>query len=105
MDQYVGKEICLKGYALWAGSSEASQQFLLSPNGNEIRKEAVVLVELNPGQMWDWRPDALAVSGTLVPNPQAKTDAAAPKFVLQDPTVRLSCTRYDLADLVPGKGC
>jgi hypothetical protein len=104
LQQYVGKRICLKGYALAMGPNGALQSLVLSPDDNNRKIEAAVVIKLGAEETWTWRAEPLAVSGILMPNPFA-TDAAVPRFILSEPIVRSSRTPCGLARRVPGKGC
>ncbi|MSQ97653.1 MAG: hypothetical protein EXR98_24315 [Gemmataceae bacterium] len=105
LDQFVGEEICLKGYALVPNSMRATDHFLFSADGDSRKAETAVIVDLGPDQNWKWRGEPLAISGRLVSNPAALTDEALPKFVLTLVTVRPSRTRFGLTSRVPGVGC
>jgi hypothetical protein len=93
-----GRKVCLKGYALWSKDDQAEvKSFLLSPDGNRNRPESSVLVELPAGEMWPWEYEALAVSGTLYPNPDAnEDDPKSPKYILRLSSVRKSRSPYGL---------
>ena len=96
LDRFVGKKVCLKGYGLSPNGLPLHKltEFTLSPNGNSRKTDATVIVKLLAGDSWDWQFDAVAVSGTLVRNPDASTDQKSVLCLLQEGSVRPSKTRF-----------
>lgn len=96
LDRFVAKKVCLKGYGLPPNGVPRAKltEVTLSPDGNSRKTDSTVIVQLLAGDSWDWQFDAVAVSGTLVRNPNASTDPKSVKFVLQEGSVRPSKTRF-----------
>jgi hypothetical protein len=99
----VGQNICLKGYAYPAVS--AVNLFVFTPDGAERSLDNMILVQLPAGETWRWQSDPLAASGTLAVNPAAADDSLQPRYILTNSTIRKSCTRFQLANLVTSDGC
>lgn len=104
IETYVGRAICVKGYVWsrkWSGPPEdlaitvggGSYGF---DGGENLKKEAI-RIDLTGDVPWDDLLGPVAVSGTLVPNPDAETNALAPRLRLIRASVRPSRTWYDLA--------
>lgn len=104
LDRLVGKNVCLKGYAI-PGHLRAMNRFPLSMDGSTKKLEKIVGVELPAGTTWDWQVEAIAVSGSLVRVPTDQQIPYAPKCILRARVVRPSKTRIDLAQRAPWEGC
>lgn len=89
----VGQNVCLKGYGLLRSRKSELNAFPMSyqrPSygfGSKDNPEEIVLVKLPEGKFWEWRYEAIAVSGTLIRNPDANRNPEAPKFVLEQSEV------------------
>lgn len=83
----VGQNVCFKGYELDPGR-EKRDTFRMScqrpPSGfgGKADPEDVVQVQLPDGKFREWSNEMIAVSGTLVRNPEANSRPEAPKFIL-----------------------
>jgi hypothetical protein len=104
LEPWLGRQVCLKGYAWRPSQSQELNQFVMSPDGDEDQPNSAVAVNLPPGELWHWGHAALAVSGILVKNPVHQYDPTAPKFVLNLSTVRISQTPYEVVDRAPRNG-
>ena len=93
LDEYLGENICLKGYALYQRTRNGLSEFVISVDGSDLDSTNAVIVELPAGETWDWTERGIAVSGRLVP---AKRPLEAvktfPKYKLTDSVVRRSLT-------------
>jgi len=105
LGHFLGKKVCLKGYTLPSNRPIDVTAFLMTPDGITRKPETAVPVQLTSGDAWHWHSGAVAVSGTLVHNPDVNSDPKSPKFLLQQSSVRNSKTNFDLANRVPGDGC
>lgn len=107
LSDHLGHNVCLKGYALYPNKQFGVTQFALSPDGSRFNavKQAVI-VQLPPGDTWNYHDEPIAVSGILERNPEWKADAAdVPQFVLKLSYVRMSRTLFGLANRNPSGGC
>lgn len=99
---FSGQRICLKGYAYPTRFPVGTFVF----TSDEARTlESMIIVQLPAGETWSWRPEALAVSGTLVENPARATDPIQPRFILTHSIIRPSRTPLQLANRVRNSGC
>jgi len=83
----VGEHVCLKGYALPRRELQLNE-FQMgyerpgSSFGWEPDPEKTLMVQLPDGKSWKWHYEPIAVSGTLVRNPNAESHSDAPRFKL-----------------------
>ena len=63
LDSLDGKRLCVKGYSFYFGGDPEVRSFLLSPDGNNCKKDAAITV-LVPSS-WHQEYDPIAVSGVL----------------------------------------
>ena len=94
--ELLGRKICLKGYPFPGERSRGITQFLVTPDGNTLYTNRLVLVQLRGNETWEWKPTALAVSGTLALNPNYSETNHGPKYLLVDTTVRVSKTPFGI---------
>lgn len=83
----VGEHVCLKGYALprreiqlnefQMGYERPDASFGWKPD-----PEKTLMVQLPDGKSWKWHYEPIAISGTLVRNPDAEFNLDAPGFKL-----------------------
>lgn len=104
LDQYIGENVCLKGYALPVGETEVSR-FLLTCNGYSRDPRNPVVVELADGRLWEMEYGGVAVSGRMELLPTREDDPDMPRYVLRDAIVRPSRTIYQLAARDTSDGC
>lgn len=84
----IGQNICFKGFQLIPSRGSERNSILVSSQrpssgfGSKANLEETVLVKLSEGKFWQWRSETIAVSGTLIRNPNAQSDPAEPKFML-----------------------
>ena len=88
----IGQQVCLKGYAVPRKGGHLSlfrmsDQMLPSSFGSQPDPQKTIMVQLPKGKTWEWRHQPIAVSGTLVRNPDAEDDPDAPRFLLKQSTV------------------
>ncbi len=94
LDDYLGQNVCLKGYA-FPGSHRVVDQFLLTVEGEARSSESAVWVTLPADHEWRWSYGAIAVSGRLVKDPHAQQHDA--RFRLEDSSVRAVRSQFGLA--------
>ncbi len=94
LEDYVEENVTLKGFACYQKGPKATNEFVLSVNGDIYSKTSdKIVVELPPGQTWTWNENGIAVSGTLARLRGGWSDEFYPKFKLTQAIVRRSLTR------------
>ena len=94
--QLLGRKICLKGYAFPGRRRTGITEFLMTPDGYTQIADRLVLVQLRPEDRLTFTPAPVAVSGTLMLNPNYSETKLGPKYLLTDATVRVSRTPFGL---------
>ncbi|WP_417391306.1 DUF4190 domain-containing protein [Gimesia sp.] len=88
MESLLGQNICFKGYAIFSGKGFNKHRFDLYYNlpgggfGFQPSPNELVSVQLPQGKTWEWTHKPIAVSGTLVRNPDAESNSDLPRFKL-----------------------
>jgi hypothetical protein len=103
LDNYVGQQICLKGYALLTGDT-AVDRFVITDDGYSRDPNNPILVELPDGRLWEMTTDGVAVSGRFERLPPSDDDRY-PRYVLRDAVVRPSRTLYQIGGRDTSEGC
>lgn len=104
LQKFAGEMVCLKGYTLVPERFCAMREFVLTTDGDDRHASSGVIVELAAGETYEWETTGLAVSGRLIPNPDAISDASRPRYRLVESTARPVRTRFGLAQRVH-RGC
>ncbi|MEQ8855118.1 hypothetical protein [Gimesia sp.] len=110
-ESLLGQPICLKGFAEPRRGGRLSlfrmsAQMLPSSFGSQPDPQKTIMVQLPKGKTWEWRHQPIAVSGTLVRNPDAENAPDAPRFLLKQSTVLPALTSdHFQGPFSGGRGC
>ncbi|KAA0135278.1 DUF4190 domain-containing protein [Gimesia chilikensis] len=110
-ESLLGQPICLKGFAeprrggLLQSFRMTSQRQPFS-FGSQSDPREMIMVQLPEETRWEWCYEPIAVSGTLVRNPDAEDDPDAPRFLLKQSTVLPALTSdHFQGPFAGGGGC
>lgn len=102
LEEFVGKNVCLKGYPVFQNRMADRPSFNFSPDGDWHPSRKHVIVET--GVDCEMNYDAMAVSGILTRASVDESAADSPKYILRSHAIRAAKTRVGLTHRIRG-GC